>query len=1113
MWFAIPVLIMPVAWWVGLPVIPFLFAGMLLGGLTARFPQPRSGRKTDQPDPRDVTAYHRWKDMLAGIIPNKDWLEVQRVSWWMGWAVGVLATPGSAGMIVLAVNMLAAFPCTMGFIRWRDRAADRRHVYKGVSVPGFLKHGPVSGRILACAPSLILLAFLLFLFMRGLTEDTGYMSLPAVIALPAMLSLIIVWLLARKPQSQYWHDLVDTQQLVDKWASGSDLKKAWEGAYVTQVDHKGDSQNPLTVIRITLSSQDGQKRSVDDVFKAGVEKVKAVTAADGYSFACLLAARQRKAGAFQFDPSSFRLALGRDESSIPSIGRRDVGEGLATLVCDIAYARTALIWNKRAPLTEAKDVSADGEKAAWLLLIHTPPSGGDPIDKIGFDWLGGDWGPDQTLHLPIFSDLTFAFHLVAEPDTPLSDRGNRWRPDGMTLRKPFADYISVSRRCQSDQSTWSDLIGNKLPVPIGLYDGEKELDCDGGWTLRILPLRFTPPSAAADYARLDLSTLAPDARYVGVIGEDQSGYLLTADGAAPTRIEDLTGGQPHIRQYAQCIVFKALLDVLPAKTGATIDSCTQEGRDVAIWRVKFHLDRGGTVMDVRKQAARVESAVGATHVYWDWQKADMASLWLCRDPHLGVEDLPHWRRRQMQKLLIELALSDAWGDAGVTDSAGRTPKVVKLGALPRNHDVLLARFDIPAGLDVDKPQHNIGKFMTAAGYGYGRILPRGEEHGATRYDMVLAKRSPFPTMVEADWDFARAAEPRMFPLGVDDMGSPVYWNVKDTYHLLVSGKSGTGKSSAAQIVVAEALLKGHGIILVDPSKGCIDFTRWAKPLALAFVGLGQMRETEAVIAWLRDEMAQRVRLFSKYGAASIYELDRSVLSPEELEHVRPIDLFFDEFNSYLQEAGKTTQNPNRDIQLANDNAAVSATNNSIRRTMSALGKIVVQGRTAGISVILGAQRLTMDDMKPYNANAFFRSLGRILLGMDSTAGIISPQNLREANRLQQSLKGEGGRIPQGRGMFETAQGELLAVQTWYSGGQDALAELFRDHPKPHPIDYSPFMPAAAERYGELSEDELANLLNNQNTQTTQSEQVDAEEIDSLLNNKDESPDDIEEVDW
>ena len=446
--------------------------------------------------------------------------------------------------------------------------------------------------------------------------------------------------------------------------------------------------------------------------------------------------------------------------------------------------------------------------------------------------------------------------------------------------------------------------------------------------------------------------------------------------------------------------------------------------------------------------------------------------------------------------------------------------MVSLGALPSNHDVLLARFQIPAGLDVDKPSRNIGKFLTSADYAYGRILPRGEEHGSNLYDMVLAKRSPFPTMVNADWDFARQSKPRMFPLGVDDMGKPVYWSMKDTFHLLISGKSGTGKSSIAQIVVAEALLKGHDIILIDPSKGCIDFTQWAKPLALAFVGLGQMRETEAVIAWLRDEMAQRVKLFSRYGVGSIYDLDKSQLNEEELAHTKPIDIVFDEFNSYLQEAGKTTQNPNRDIQLANDNAAVSATNNSIRRTMSALGKIVVQGRTAGISVILGAQRLTMDDMKPYNANAFFRSLGRILLGMDSTAGIISAQNLREANRLQQSLKGEGGKIPQGRGIFETAQGELLAVQTWWSGGQEKLAKLFADRTPPQPIDYSRFMPSEAETYGEVSEDELSKLLSQGTDPQTAGEEInDMDELHDMLHHPDnndadsEDGDDIEEVDW
>jgi S-DNA-T family DNA segregation ATPase FtsK/SpoIIIE len=722
--------------------------------------------------------------------------------------------------------------------------------------------------------------------------------------------------------------------------------------------------------------------------------------------------------------------------------------------------------------------------------------------------------------MPVFADLQDKFHLVAFDDVKLSDKGNKWRPDGMTHKKAFDDYITISKRFKSDQSAWVKCLPSKLNPPAPIYDYEKTQDCDG-WQLHYLPLVLTAPATPADYERCDLGPLQPEARFIGLVdeGSDMAG-LIWSTGSAPVRIDQLTGNTPLHRKYAEALIFKTLIDVLPAKASVNITACTPQSKDKPIWSIQFQLGNGATVEDARKQSARIQSSVGAKHIYWEWRSADSATVWLCDDPCLDVRDISHWNRRSKQKHLIELALSDSWGVAGVSDPSGRTPDVVSLGALPSNHDVLLARFQIPAGLDVDKPSRNIGKFLTSADYAYGRILPRGEEHGSNLYDMVLAKRSPFPTMVNADWDFARQSKPRMFPLGVDDMGKPVYWSMKDTFHLLISGKSGTGKSSIAQIVVAEALLKGHDIILIDPSKGCIDFTQWAKPLALAFVGLGQMRETEAVIAWLRDEMAQRVKLFSRYGVGSIYDLDKSQLNEEELAHTKPIDIVFDEFNSYLQEAGKTTQNPNRDIQLANDNAAVSATNNSIRRTMSALGKIVVQGRTAGISVILGAQRLTMDDMKPYNANAFFRSLGRILLGMDSTAGIISAQNLREANRLQQSLKGEGGKIPQGRGIFETAQGELLAVQTWWSGGQEKLAELFADRTPPQPIDYSRFMPSEAETYGEVSEDELSKLLSQGTDPQTAGEEInDMDELHDMLHHPDnndadsEDGDDIEEVDW
>ena len=1094
-------------WWFALPFTPFVLIGMIVGGSSAQKPQNPSGRKTDPPLPEDLNRYHKWKDMLAGIVPFgcKDWTSPNRVFWWMGWLLGLLVTPARAVWWVGLVNMLCSFVCVMGAVHWLNRRKDRRHVYKGVSITAFFSKAPKPTRILVfCATGVMFTACLAAWWFESL-------PLLGILLYPALVFLLLVWATCKKAQSKYWLNLVKYQTLLDGWIGGDDLKKAWAGAYLTQANELGDADNPLIVLRVRLQGGDGKQRSVQDVFKVGVEKIKAPAAESGYRFVSLLGAKQRKKGAVQFDPSSVRIVMGADESCIPDVTKKTAGEKLVSLVADIAYTKTAEVWHKRAPLTEAHDVSADEEQAAWLLQLFLPPENSDPIDKISLEWMSNDGNPSETLKLPIFSDLQNAFHLAAMEDTPLSDDGNKWRAGDTMGAKSFDAYVNMSRRFKREQFRWADLVGNKLPIPSPNYDNEETYNC-GGWQLIVTPITFAAPSTAADYARLDLTPLDPMARFITVIGDGgQSGYLIKSLNGAPTRIDMLNGSEPHLRVYAQALVFKALVDVMPSKVDVAVDSCTQEGKDVSIWRVKFHLGRGGTVMDVRKQSAHVLSAVGANYVYWNWLQADAATLWMCRNRYLEVADLPHWKRPRAQKELIKLALSDAWGVAGVADASGRTPTVRSLGVLPSNHDVLLARFEIPAGLDVDKPQHNIGKFMTSADYAYGRILQRGTEHGATLYDMVLAKQSPFPTMVNADWDEARQAKPRMFPLGVDDMGKQVCWNVKDTFHLLICGKSGTGKSSAAQIVVTEALLKGHNIILIDPSKGCIDFTQWAKPLALAFVGLGQMREAEAAIAWLRHEMAERVALFSKYGVGSIYELDQNQLTEEERKHTQPIDLVFDEFNSWLQEAGKTTQNPNKDIQVANDNAAVSALNNSIRRTMSNLGKIVVQGRTAGISVILGAQRLTMDDMKPYNANAFFRSLGRILLGMDSPAGVVSQQNLREANRLQQSLKGEGGKIPQGRGIFETAQGQLLAVQTWYSGGQEKLMELVKDITPPEPIDYTPYMPAEAETYGEMSADELAELLN----KPQEGEEInDMGTIQNLLHQSDETDDNgIEEVDW
>lgn len=1102
--FAIPGLVI---WRLGGPLFPLPWIGMLVAGASAKYPVAPSGRKTDPPDPKDIARYHKWKDTLAGLKPSKDWLAVRRVSWWMAWGVGLFA----AGTGLSAWSLLDipfGFMACMGVVRMLDRRVDRRHVYKGVSIPAFMTKADAWKRLLAAGAPLLLLIVFILLFALGFT------SLPTALGLPTIVFGLLVTLFDRNRQSEYWRDLVKWQRTIDEWASGDDLKKAWGGAYVTQVSHVGAKDNPLTVLRVRMQDESGKRRGNQPVFKLGVEAIKAPAAESGYNFVSLLAAKQKKKGEARFDPSSVRVAIGSDESCLPDIRDRAAGEGVASLVADIAYAKTAIAWHKRAPLTEAHDVSADESKAAWLLEIILPPEGGDPMGKISFDWLDGEEGPASTLRMPVFADMYDGFHLVAFPDTPLSDKGNKWRAKGKVTRdKDFQGYIDKSRRFKAEQSIWQSIIGQRMTAPVPMYDNEESEACDG-YTVTTMPLTFTPPYTAADYARFDLSPLSPTAKFVGVTGNGQEGMLVVANGGAPSRIDRITGRTPFRVAYARALVYKALLDVLPSKADVTIESCMQEGEDIAIWKSRFRLDGGASVADIRRKSANFASSVGAAHVLWDWRSADMATIWMCgEDMPLSPDDLPHWRRKSSQKPFLRLALSDSWGVAGVSDPSGRTPEVVSLGVLPRNNSVLLARFRVPGGISIDRPDNNLGKFLTAADYGYGRVLPRGDEHGSDMFDMVLSKQSPFPTSVDADWEYARSRDAWTFPLGVDDMGNPVEWNTKATPHVLVCGKSGTGKSSAAQVLVAEALLKGYDIILVDPSKGCIDFTQWAKPKAIAFVGEGQLRETTAVIGWLRHEMSIRVRLNTKYGVGNFNDVDISRVDPEDRGHYRRIILFFDEFNSYLTEMGRTQSNPNRDVHVDNDNAAIAATNAGITKAMSDLAKIAVQGRTAGIDLILGAQRLTMDDMKRFNGNAFFRTLGRILLGSDSPAGVFSQGNLRAANRLQSGLKGAGGTIPRGRGMYESADGTLSAVQTWWSGGQPELAELVAGIPDGTPIDYAPFMPVEAEQFGEMSDEELQRALTEQ-ASTTDGEELSGEELSDIERSNDaDDIDDIDDVDW
>lgn len=1068
-------------WYLRWPGMPMLWLGLLTAGATAQYPTPPN--KSTPPDEGKLHWFKFWKACLAGFIPSRDWLNAWRVAWWFAWAVGFVVSMNSPYPATLAANVIAGFWTVMAFLHGKDRWKDPRHPYTGVSVKSFLGKAPIGLKLGVLIPTVLLTVAALLLWYLEYANA-------GIIALPLMLFLLLVWLLDRKRQTAQWRQMVEWQLTVDGWINAEDspMQKPWRNARVTQLNVFGD-ENPLTVIRLRLD------RGVGEVMKAGVDAVLPSATENGYNFVCLMNAKQKKQGQEMFDPNCVRLALGQDETCVPDVTLKKAGEKLATLVADIAYSKTAADWRKTAPLCKAHDVSAeegDEARAAWLITFTMPPSGGESMQRISIDWLDTDGDPGTWIKLPVFADIYYKFHLYAEPDVPLSDAGNKWRePNVVTEAKEFSHYMETSRRFKQDQTVWESITtGSRVILPSPSYDGEK-VRAGNGWTVDMLPLELHAPTTADDIARLDLRPLNPMAVFIGVVENGMNAVLVTVTGkAAPTRLDQLNGNAQQHRMLANAMGLKAFIDVAPRSGSVQVSQCTNEGRDVPIWRMTVTVGGGATIQDLRRKSAAIQSSIGAARIYWNWKTTDTAEVWFTgENSMLALEDMHHWKKSIFQKQLIELALSESWGAAGVTDASGDAPKVTSLGVLPNNRSVLQATFDLPRGLNPASVDANKDKFLTASGYSYGRVLPKSDTDAPTVFSMILAKQSPFPKLVNADWDLARQGDGLKFPLGVNDLGNPVFWEVKGTPHIAIMGKTGTGKSSAAQIVVAEALLHGYQLIIIDPTKGAVDFDQWARPKALAFVGLKRMRETEAVIAWVENEMNRRSQINAEYGVGNILDL------PEDVRPERMM-ILFDEFNNYISNMSKTAPNPNNDLSIANDNANITNTNNSIRRTMASLSRIALAGRSLGISIVLGAQRISTDDMRQFsNGSAFWRSTGRILLGADATIGVVSPGNLSAANRLQNSLKGEGGLIPQGRGLFESAQGQLNAVQTWWSGDQDKLTQVVADVPDAEPIDYAKYMPKQAEQYGEVTQAEAEQVDKNEGPTITREDLDDAEELD------------------
>ncbi|PWG65688.1 hypothetical protein DF196_07070 [Bifidobacterium callitrichidarum] len=268
---------------------------------------------------------------------------------------------------------------------------------------------------------------------------------------------------------------------------------------------------------------------------------------------------------------------------------------------------------------------------------------------------------------------------------------------------------------------------------------------------------------------------------------------------------------------------------------------------------------------------------------------------------------------------------------------------------------------------------------------------------------------------------------------------------------MVAGKSGSGKYYAMVTPAIEALLYGYDLIVIDPSKGASDFKPWGESRSIAFIGQGNYRQTEACVLWVEAELDRRVKLLAKTGCTHIDDLP-------EADRPKRILLVFDEFESYLKGIMKPTANPADDQEIAKLNRRINSRNASIRRTGGALSRIAIQGRTTGISILIGAHRLTSRDCDVFpGGRAFYKTVGKLVLGAESLADVVCMMNLSEAHRLQKDYEINDGKTI-GRGIYESAEGMLSVVQTWWPGTSDDISDVLSGVQSAEKINFDEYLP-------------------------------------------------------
>jgi len=125
-------------------------------------------------------------------------------------------------------------------------------------------------------------------------------------------------------------------------------------------------------------------------------------------------------------------------------------------------------------------------------------------------------------------------------------------------------------------------------------------------------------------------------------------------------------------------------------------------------------------------------------------------------------------------------------------------------------------------------------------------------------------------------------------LGKDVSGNPLVVDLTSMPHLLIAGRTGTGKSVCLNTIIASMLMsRGPDevrMLMIDPKM--VELSGYSKLPHLMHPVVTDMKKAEAILAWAVDKMEERYQLLARAGVRHMTVYNQ--LSEEELrERIRP----------------------------------------------------------------------------------------------------------------------------------------------------------------------------------------------------------------------------------